>query len=789
MQMPFGNTSSTDIPIQISKQYYALLQALLFVMQYSKFIKSGWTILDTSQEDKTLAAMYQHQDFTTEITVVTTNTDASSTTRLWNFGSTSPEQYAIEADESSLPEGSKPPDSSNASKDVTEAVNRFMALPQEQQVAEAFQKRCLAALACMEIAQSLCKAEDDRLFATICMNKIVAVLDKQPAAMQMQRHKLGLPLEATRGEQISTGFPKSCNAQVTPEAELRSALDVEKLRFKSILDEQQIVTGRRELAEAKDHADVMKDMLDGAQAEKKRAVQSINRELREAKAACSTLQQQKTASEVKLVDQQRNLNQILRQVLEQELATNAWLEQQVKQPQLDIQKIEQLSQKADHPLAERQKYQQALSHLQVEKDQITAHLEQQLQRLHSEVSSNQKHSDRMTAKLAAKHQAYTEALQQLGQKGAAIAEMKERLQSATVRIHAAELATEKVLAQKAALQADCEALRQSQHSAVIAELKEQLQQAAAKLRALEQGRQEVMEGQKALHQLHAELMATMHDAEAPPDVKATVLKAMVQEDEAPADSEAASPILALHDVVTQPIEAQQASSHIKRGVASPPGLCNSKILPLEPASGMDPATASTQQDLGSLDKPQVIKAMKQGPALRNPVPKPSLVKAPPGLAGKAKPFSQVADTARDLHTSRQEGKQPAGQASAVRQTRTASQWGSDLPPVKESLGLRKASGYGPSDGVRTDEWAFVGTDGRSYGVLPKAMVIALWKKKKLLAQTLVHHASEEVKKGQQLHRFHKQWKESGELPSRLAMKELDVKTAYTQLRVLDRQNT
>lgn len=55
-------------------------------------------------------------------------------------------------------------------------------------------------------------------------------------------------------------------------------------------------------------------------------------------------------------------------------------------------------------------------------------------------------------------------------------------------------------------------------------------------------------------------MATMHDAEAPPDVKATVLKAMVQEDEAPADSEAASPILALHDVVTQPIEAQQVLS-------------------------------------------------------------------------------------------------------------------------------------------------------------------------------------------------------------------------------------
>lgn len=168
----------------------------------------------------------------------------------------------------------------------------------------------------------------------------------------------------------------------------------------------------------------------------------------------------------------------------------------------------------------------------------------------------------------------------------------------------------------------------------------------------------------------------------------------------------------------------------------------------------------------------------------------------------------------------------------------------------QSFGLRNASGYGPPDGFRTDEWAFVGTDGRSYGVLPKAMVIALWKRKKLLAQTLVHHAKEGVKKGQQLHRFHKQWKglasllltlymivacqhsariatctcmlhemsaamlcllqmiatqltvpiyvhhwhcimsaESGELPPRLAIQELDVKTAYTQLRVLDRQHT
>ena len=38
------------------------------------------------------------------------------------------------------------------------------------------------------------------------------------------------------------------------------------------------------------------------------------------------------------------------------------------------------------------------------------------------------------------------------------------------------------------------------------------------------------------------------------------------------------------------------------------------------------------------------------------------------------------------------------------------------------------------------------------------MIVAFWKKKKLLAQTLVHHASEGPKKGQQLHRFQKQWK-------------------------------
>lgn len=69
---------------------------MAFVLQYSKFIKNGWTILDTTQDDRTLAAMYQHQDHSTEMAVVTTNTDTSSTTTNWDFGSTSPVQYVLE---------------------------------------------------------------------------------------------------------------------------------------------------------------------------------------------------------------------------------------------------------------------------------------------------------------------------------------------------------------------------------------------------------------------------------------------------------------------------------------------------------------------------------------------------------------------------------------------------------------------------------------------------------------------------------------------------------------------
>ena len=60
--------------------------------------------------------------------------------------------------------------------------------------------------------------------------------------------------------------------------------------------------------------------------------------------------------------------------------------------------------------------------------------------------------------------------------------------------------------------------------------------------------------------------------------------------------------------------------------------------------------------------------------------------------------------------------------------------------------------------AKSDEWAFVGYDGKSYGVVTKAMMVAFWKKKKLLSQVFVYHAVEGRKGGQQLHRFQKQWK-------------------------------
>lgn len=80
-----------------NQSYSAVTHSVLCVLQYSKFIKNGWTILDTTQDDKTLAAMLKHSDSSTEIAVVTTNTGTSSSTTNWNFGSTSSLQYTIKA--------------------------------------------------------------------------------------------------------------------------------------------------------------------------------------------------------------------------------------------------------------------------------------------------------------------------------------------------------------------------------------------------------------------------------------------------------------------------------------------------------------------------------------------------------------------------------------------------------------------------------------------------------------------------------------------------------------------
>ena len=66
---------------------------VLHILQYSKFIKNGWTILDTTSDVWTLAAMCQTDDSSTEIAVVTTNTESSGTTTNWQFGSLSQETF------------------------------------------------------------------------------------------------------------------------------------------------------------------------------------------------------------------------------------------------------------------------------------------------------------------------------------------------------------------------------------------------------------------------------------------------------------------------------------------------------------------------------------------------------------------------------------------------------------------------------------------------------------------------------------------------------------------------
>jgi hypothetical protein len=135
LQMPFGDNSPQDVPwpnvpIRFSKQYYTMMQVqrpvrlprpveqqsfaylrdiiivvlrrwsrvwyrgrcagaiasiasrdsdsrrcvCVCVLQYSKFIKNGWTILDTDEDEWTLAAMYQNDDSSVQTAVVSTNT-------------------------------------------------------------------------------------------------------------------------------------------------------------------------------------------------------------------------------------------------------------------------------------------------------------------------------------------------------------------------------------------------------------------------------------------------------------------------------------------------------------------------------------------------------------------------------------------------------------------------------------------------------------------------------------------------------------------------------------------
>ena len=55
-------------------------------MQYSKFIKNGWTILDTNEDEWTLAAMYQNDDGSLQAAVVSTNTGLYDISVNWSFG-------------------------------------------------------------------------------------------------------------------------------------------------------------------------------------------------------------------------------------------------------------------------------------------------------------------------------------------------------------------------------------------------------------------------------------------------------------------------------------------------------------------------------------------------------------------------------------------------------------------------------------------------------------------------------------------------------------------------------
>lgn len=66
MQVPYHAGNS----FAISKQYYGL-------MQYCKFIKNGWTILDSNHPDTTLAAISPEDGDSRTIVLVVSNFDGA----------------------------------------------------------------------------------------------------------------------------------------------------------------------------------------------------------------------------------------------------------------------------------------------------------------------------------------------------------------------------------------------------------------------------------------------------------------------------------------------------------------------------------------------------------------------------------------------------------------------------------------------------------------------------------------------------------------------------------------
>lgn len=88
-------------------------------------------------------------------------------------------------------------------------------------------------------------------------------------------------------------------------------------------------------------------------------------------------------------------------------------------------------------------------------------------------------------------------------------------------------------------------------------------------------------------------------------------------------------------------------------------------------------------------------------------------------------------------------REPSGSRSAVH-SKTARY------PVKRPL----KSGQGAQ---QSDAWVFVGMNGQHRGPVSKAMLVAFWKRSKLLSQTWVYPANKGFKQGRNMGKIHQQW--------------------------------